>query len=113
MIGAADIHIPPKLENKLSQLQNLAGFELNRIHDSTFYTTSLVPKYINSWTKGNNCSLKPTWENFFKVLKEMKLSEVADQVEKFLMMESTAHVENEHLPKPNGNHSNNRDLQVG
>ena len=106
-IGAADLHVLPNLESKLSLLQNSAGFELSGIHDSSFYTTSLVPKYINSWIKSSRCSRQPTWENFLKVLKEMKLWEVADQIEEFLT-KSTAHLKNKQLPKPNnGIHSLN------
>ena len=78
-----DICILTSLEDNYNRLQELAGFELDNAHDYTFYTMSLLPKYIKSWAKSTSCGLQLTWKNFLHILKEMKLTDVAEQIEKF------------------------------
>ena len=88
------------LEENYNRLQELAGFELDCSHDYTFYTRSLLPKYIKSWAESINCSLTLTWKNFLHILREMKLTDVAKQIEKFLIEFTEVH---EHqLQAPDG-----------
>ena len=79
-----DIGVLSHLEENYNHLQELAGFELDSSHNYTFYTRSLVPKYIKSWAKSSCCDFQLTWKNFLHILKEMKLTDVAEQIEKFL-----------------------------
>ena len=94
------------LEENCNWLQELAGFELNSCHDSTFYTRSLVPKYINSWADSTNCGLQLTWENFLNIMREMKLTVIAEQIQKFLT-ESTVVLEinEDQFLTPEGKHT--------
>lgn len=86
------------LEKDYIGLQELAGFELDCSHDYTFYTRSLIPKYIKSWVKSSNCGLTPTWKNFLHILKELKLTDVAEQIEIFLMEFSEVHEHQHQAP---------------
>ena len=98
-IGMSILCFLSNLEENYNCLQELAGFELDCSHDYTFYTRSLLPKYIKSWAE-SRCSLTLTWKNFLHISRELKLTDVAEQIEKSLM--ESIEVHKHQLQAPDG-----------
>ena len=70
---------------KLNLFKDQAGFDLQPT-DKT--ASSPVLRYIISWridASRRQLQRKPTWSNFIQVLKEIDLSELAQQIEDFFI----------------------------
>ena len=80
-----------KLVMKLSIMKEKAGFSMSDyLPLSNTYDDQMLPKYIWSWVNDEKAFLPPTWKNFFHILREpgMGLSDLADDIEKYLVSTS-------------------------
>ena len=86
--GVQNIPVLTRLQPKLSELKQRAGFKLlsDQEHKTDYgYEPSLTVKYISSWVKAKNCVV-PTWKNFLKILKDIspELYKLSDQIERYI-----------------------------
>ena len=85
-IGTSHINVLSQLIPHVEPFKNEAGFGLNE--DTTYryyWYEHPVAAYISSWEFEENPKLKPTWKNFFYVLGELGLKELAMNIEHFLL----------------------------
>ena len=90
-----DLHIGisvlVKLSAKLDSFKERAGFSIsqkNRLPILELYKESAAVKCIQCWVNDENPSLPPTWNNFFQILRELKLSDIANEIDRYLQTTS-------------------------
>ena len=83
----AGFHVLSKLSAKLDSFKEKAGFSISQnkpLPMSDLYKESSVVKCIQSWVDDETPFVSPTWKNFFQILKELKLRDVADEIDRYL-----------------------------
>ena len=99
--GERAIPVLTELRSKLhafrdkAQIRELYAFRYN-------LDTPIVDIYISSWIEDPDCELKPTWENFLNVLKEIGLGDIAEEIDAYLTSTSPT----SSSPPPNDTNSN-------
>ena len=77
--------LKPKIRNFREKVQ------INEICAYRYETACpIVDVYIKSWLDDPNCVLKPTWENFLNILKEIELGDIAEEISTYLTSTSPA-----------------------
>ena len=87
--GEREIKVMTKLRPKLHDFREKA-----QIHELYAFkygpTYPIVDIYINSWLEDPQCKLPPTWENFFTVLRDIELGDIAEEISTYLISTSPA-----------------------
>ena len=75
-----------ELEAYKQPLQSIIGIEIVELSTEI---SSFSFSLLNMWLQGH-ASLYPTWRHFFRILKEIKLNHLAEQIEFYLTVEQAA-----------------------
>ena len=92
----AGVHVLAKLSAQFDSFKERAGFSISQnkpLLMQDLYKESSGVKCIQSWVDDEMFSLPPTWKNFLQILRELKLSDIADEIDRFL--KSTAQIHEE------------------
>ena len=94
-VAKLDLHIGisvlTKLSVQLDSFKERAGFSISQNTPflmSDLYEASQTMKCIHSWVHSHMPFLSPTWKNFIQILRELKLGDVAAEIDHYI--QSTA-----------------------
>ena len=90
-----DLHIGigvlVKLNAKFGSFKERAGFSIsqnNPVPIPELYKDSEAVKCIQCWVNEEKPSLPPTWKNFLQILRELKLGDIANEIDHYLQSTS-------------------------
>lgn len=95
-----NLHVGVDILTNLSaqsvHIQEKAGFKIlvsqgKPLMSDLYKESSAAVKCIQSWIDDDASSLLPTWKNFLQILRELKFSDVADEIDRYL--QSTAQIQ--------------------
>ena len=88
------IGVLTKLSAKLDSFKEKAGFSISQnepLPIPELYKESAAVKCIQCWVNDEKHSLPPTWNNFLQILQELKLGNIANEIDCYL--QSTAQIQ--------------------